>query len=139
MKTCPKCSTEKAEECFSKGASRYDGLYWQCKACHAAYAALHSERDKIKRREFLYSLTEEKYQALLAAQGGLCAICCKSLDQVRSCVDHDHTCCPGGKSCGDCVRQILCDKCNVGLGSFGDNPSLLASAIEYLIRHGGKP
>ena len=31
-------------------------------------------------------------------------------------VDHDHSCCTGEKSCGKCVRGILCLKCNTQIG-----------------------
>lgn len=47
-------------------------------------------------------------------------------------VDHDHQCCPGSKSCGKCIRGILCHLCNKGIGLLGDDPLLLSSAISYL-------
>ncbi len=78
----------------------------------------------------LYGLTEEQFDAL-ASQG--CAICgVRDGPEHRLHVDHDHTCCPGSKSCGKCVRGLLCRSCNQGLGNFKDAPSLLREAILYL-------
>lgn len=31
-------------------------------------------------------------------------------------VDHDHACCSGDRSCGQCIRGMLCGSCNMGLG-----------------------
>jgi hypothetical protein len=47
-------------------------------------------------------------------------------------VDHDHACCPGERSCGKCVRAILCMNCNNALGCVRDNIEILRKMISYL-------
>lgn len=49
-------------------------------------------------------------------------------------MDHDHQCCPYGvrQGCAKCVRGLLCHSCNVGLGHFKDNISLLLAAVVWL-------
>lgn len=68
----------------------------------------------------LYRLTRFDYEALLASQGGACAICQGLPGDKKLCVDHDHSCCPGPRTCGGCVRGLLCVRCNVGLGKLED-------------------
>ena len=87
-----------------------------------------------------YKLTEEQYKALLEAQGGGCAVCGTDKPGGRGVllnVDHDHACCPGNKSCGKCVRGLLCALCNIGLGSFQDNADRLIAAATYLTSRTG--
>ena len=87
-----------------------------------------------------YRLSLETYDAMLTAQGGKCAICgADSPGDVRIGrfhVDHDHACCPGDKTCGKCVRGLLCRACNTALGNFGDDPDRLLAALSYLLSHG---
>ena len=79
-----------------------------------------------------YRLTQEDYDRLLEEQSGLCAIC---LETGPLQVDHDHSCCPGEKSCGDCVRGLLCRRCNYTiLGAAKDNAELLQRAADYVKR-----
>ncbi len=48
--------------------------------------------------------------------------------------DHDHKCCPGKRSCGKCIRGLLCANCNKGLGQFSDDAARLDKAGKYLSR-----
>jgi hypothetical protein len=93
-------------------------------------------RYDIERRSKLkaaYGITPEQFDAMVTAQGGVCVLCGnppagKRHTQVLH-IDHDHR---TGR-----VRGLLCDTCNVGLGSFRDNPDLLKRAAAYLEFHLG--
>lgn len=66
-----------------------------------------------------FGITAEQYNALLEEQGGCCALCERPAScQIRRLhVDHDHRCCPDvGRSCGRCIRGLLCGGCNRALG-----------------------
>ncbi len=69
-------------------------------------------------------LTADEYNAMLEAQGGVCAICKKKPKAGRLAVDHVHG--------TDKVRGLLCNLCNSALGLFKDDPDRLKVAIEYL-------
>jgi hypothetical protein len=96
-----------------------------------------------RRRQYRWGLTGEQMAALIAQQGGGCAICHATEPGGRGAwhVDHDHTCCPpyskGGKTstCGRCIRGLLCTRCNVGMGHYRHDPKLLIAAAEYLARY----
>lgn len=69
--------------------------------------------------KYMYQLTPELYQALFDYQDGLCGICLKEDGSGRRlAVDHDRRCCSGKRSCGKCVRGLLCYSCNTKLGWF---------------------
>ena len=84
-----------------------------------------------------HNLSLERYREILAAQDGKCAICAADhpadIRARRFHVDHDHKCCPGRKSCGQCVRGLLCRACNTALGNFQDDIDRLMSAAAYLM------
>jgi len=82
-----------------------------------------------------YNITADEYDRLLAAQDGVCAICGDPPDDKPLCVDHNHECCDGRKSCGKCNRGILCNYCNVGIAQFLDDKTRLAKAIVYLEKY----
>lgn len=85
------------------------------------------------RRVRLFGINRDKYNEMLLSQGGGCAICSGPNRGGRMlAIDHDHACCPGEKTCGKCVRGLLCDSCNHAIGKFKDDPDLLIRAARYL-------
>lgn len=155
-KVCHVCAREKPLTEFYRCTARQgkDGYRTDCKACGAernaswrknnpetvrAYNAKHNTRakDSGKARDWnlrrKYGISEAEFQELLARQGGHCVFC----DQVHTQksplhVDHDHSCCPGNRSCGKCIRGLLCFHCNTLLGHSRENIVTLENAIQYL-------
>jgi hypothetical protein len=105
------------------------------RAYHAKRKALRkAERkenpDKYKSTEIQskYEISMEDYYLLLGVQGGVCAICGSTdpkFGRKFFCIDHDHS---SGR-----VRGLLCHSCNLGLGHFKDDLSLIQSAQSYLL------
>lgn len=132
-KRCTKCGETKPLSEFSKKTASPDGLRWWCKTCTAIYQRQYLARNREKRaayqREYYilytYGLTMADYNAMLKTQGGVCAICGEAQQEDRHlAIDHDHE--------TNEIRGLLCDACNVGLGSFRDDPAFLRSAADYL-------
>lgn len=144
MKTCTKCAETQPLDDFYRTTNTADGRFGECKACNRARArawvrekrASDPEYASNSRMRSLYGITLEQYEVLLAAQGNACAICRATSSGAagrRFHVDHDHACCPGIRSCGQCIRALLCTGCNTGLGSFGDDVDRLMAAAAYLL------
>jgi hypothetical protein len=125
-KLCRSCLAWIPEPAFGANNRHPDKLSYQCKDCNRNKARLRS-----------YGLTPAGYRAMLEAQAGGCAICGRQCASGRMlAVDHDHACCPDpGKSCGRCLRGLLCGSCNQGIGKFQDEPERLRAAAAYLERH----
>lgn len=87
----------------------------------------HKQKYNLKKR---YGLSWDNFVLLFEQQNKQCKICdvVLSLDFKNKNkfphVDHCHN---TGK-----IRGLLCNTCNVGLGSFKDNKNLLLKASEYL-------
>ena len=117
---CRGCEKYRSAKFFSTTSAR-------CKPCNKKYV---TER----RAQKVYSMGAGVYDQLYEAQGGRCAICQRATGASRSLsVDHDHRCCPGKNSCGECVRGLLCGGCNYKiLGHLRDDVAALQRAIDYL-------
>jgi len=113
-----------------------DGCTRRVRSKKGGYCELHGgERSGNLMRT--YGITGTQYDAILADQGGVCLICGQSPDAIatritRLVVDHDHKCCPGTRSCGKCVRGLLCNWCNRLLGMALDDPERLHAGARYL-------
>lgn len=93
--------------------------------------AKRKEQRRDKELQQAFGITLKDYNELHKAQAGVCALCLNPEilkdrgGNIRPlCVDHCHT---TGK-----VRGLLCANCNLGLGHFKDNSTVLQKAIKYL-------
>lgn len=98
----------------------------------------HSCQSWVKRDTYLkryYGIDTKQYEDMLEKYNGGCYICGKTKKENGNrylSVDHDHSCCPSGKSCGKCVRGILCDTCNRAVGLLQDNPENAMAVAQYI-------
>ena len=100
-----------------------------------ANRAAHREEERARRHADLYGLSQAGFLAL----GDTCQICGARTNGRSLDVDHDHACCPGKKTCGKCVRGVLCHSCNQGLGLFADSATRLREAADYLDKRRQRP
>lgn len=147
IKRCSKCEKELPLSSFPPDARYSMGVHCWCRECRN----LHARRQdgQMRRKNTLrskFNKTLEWYSSKLEEQGGGCAICGSAETRparqrtdtsggmkVRAlAIDHDRSCCSGQRSCGECVRGILCGHCNTGIGKLRDDIALLESAIAYL-------
>ena len=134
------------KRCGAERTLRSNG-YSYCKPCWnatrrvgRAKQAWPSDMPDVRHDQHLrrtYGITLAQYDALFAAQGGVCALCKRP--QLKACgrtgaktvermhVDHDHK---SGK-----IRGLLCALCNHGIGCFSQDPDLLEWAAAYLRSH----
>jgi hypothetical protein len=152
---CAKCEQYKELGEFSRRAARDKPHYW-CKPCHAAYARARlrkmtpeqktilaakkaewiEQNPQLRKQQRLrpFGLTLAQYQERLAAQGGRCAICGGvNANGADLAIDHDHRCCPRKDGCcGECIRGLLCNSCNLGIGQLGDDQDRILAAAAYV-------
>ena len=68
------------------------------------------------RLKFNYGMTIEEFRK--RTENG-CELCGHKTDRNLH-VDHDHSCCDSVKTCGVCVRGILCPSCNTAVQKYED-------------------
>ena len=113
---CPSCEQPVAHEDYTRNGRTASGFGSRCRACdRAANSAGYFYRK--------YKLRKNEVADMRAAQDGRCAICGDPAQHL----DHDHK--------TGVTRQLLCQRCNHGLGLFRDDPGLLHTAAFYIEGH----
>jgi hypothetical protein len=113
---CPSCRRAVAHDDYMRSSRTASGFGSRCKACHKAAKSEYYFQRK-------HRLSKSQVADLKAAQGGRCAICGDPAQHL----DHDHG--------TGATRQMLCQRCNQGLGLFRDDPALLHAAALYVDAH----
>lgn len=154
---CNRCKSEKPADAFGPDKRNRSGKKGTCNSCNreqvAAWREANPERyeqlkrmpktelQKLRRRDLglqqTYGITLARYEQMLAEQGGGCAICGSHPTRNGRAgqslhIDHDHACCEGASSCGNCIRGLLCSSCNTAIGLMKDDPDLLITAAAYV-------
>jgi len=85
----------------------------------------------------LYRLPWDDYEEMLEKQGGVCAICRNPFSENPRLihVDHKHGCehpGKGKKCCRECVRGILCSRCNIFVGWMETDYRRIGDLFNYL-------
>jgi len=91
------------------------------------------ERERVRNRRVAHGPDYAQVFALMwDEQGGRCYLCDEEMDRTRAEFDHDHSCCPSGRSCGACRRGLACTRCNRLIGQVEDDPGLLRHIADNL-------
>lgn len=130
-KKCSKCKILKPPDGFDISKGAIDGLQSWCKEC---LSDLGKREGRWMTRKRKYGVDKERFWDMFNSQDGRCAICSTSVAESRMEVDHDHSCCGGTSSCGECVRGLLCHSCNLALGLLKDDPNRVMALASYLMR-----
>lgn len=102
--------------------------YLKRKAAGKVEKHIYNHASVVKR----HNVDQAWYDAQLEKQGGRCAICRCEQGKRKFGIDHDHRCCKKAKSCGKCVRGLLCIKCNIALERFEAINNFATAVAEYL-------
>ena len=123
-KQCTRCKEIKPLDQYYKQKKMKDGKQTKCKECSKSDVVRWQQANQVTQRRVAfdtrlwqtYKLRTTDVEQMLVNQEYRCKICTKPIDLKTKCVDHDHSCCNGNKSCGNCVRGLLCRDCNFALG-----------------------
>lgn len=126
------------EKHLAQEREKQQARYWADPIKARKYAAEYREKLGRKflsdrQRGYNYGLSPGEFELLVKSQGSVCAICGADSPGGRGGwhLDHDHR---FAKTDKNGHRGVLCHACNIGLGNFKDDESLMLKAIDYLRR-----
>lgn len=115
--TCSKCKADKpaTADVFPLNPKKKNGFDSWCRSCYA-------NRKKMERRGKYRGMISDQHLKILLESVSECTICGETGTMQ---VDHDHK--------RNIIRGLLCNRCNLGLGHFRDDPDLLEFARIYIL------
>jgi hypothetical protein len=129
-KTCSADGCEKPATCRGYCGSHYNKKKWADGHRPPSSNSRSHRNAHLKHR---YGITVAEYDAMLAAQGGRCAVCKQPPGKnVRAhwggklCVDHCHE--------TNKVRALLCNDCNLAVG-YAKSEGIAIAMVEYFRLH----
>lgn len=135
MKFCKNCLINHPIENFGVDKQTRDGLLSRCKSCMSQYKKELRSTPEAKKANKLYAirkrykLTPEQYYELISRNCDSCG------SDVGLAIDHDHNCCPDRITCGNCIRGVLCRRCNTAEGMFKNDPNAILKLVSYMQKH----
>lgn len=128
-KLCNRCNSEKEETEFTVKQDNASKKHGTCKQClntwQKQYRENNPEKVKNSRIQRAFGLSLSAFNKMLAEQNGVCKICDKPEKEGRAlAIDHCHT--------TKKIRGLLCKECNLGLGKFKDEMTIVEKALNYL-------
>lgn len=88
-----------------------------------------------------FNITSDQFAWLHYIQNNTCFMCGEAEVRIDNrtgtvmnlAIDHDHRCCSArGKSCGKCVRHLLCSTCNIMVGFAELKPKVVHRFADYI-------
>lgn len=116
VRRCHRCRTPVPDAERRPGVAVCD----DCRIDPRKHRAAHEFRRRLRK----YGIDQERYDKLLADQGGRCPGCGTTDPGVKGwCIDHCHI---SGR-----VRALMCNRCNSVLGLTDENPAILRALADF--------
>ena len=143
IKTCTKCGETKKISDFpligKTAPGKYRAACLECKR-NSYRKANHPnwEKELNRQREAKFQsrfgISTETRDKIIASVNYQCMACGDSEIEAfgNLGLDHDHSCCDSEKTCGKCIRGVLCFHCNLALGYLKDDPNRVKGLLNYL-------